>query len=673
MIRQIAARELWAHLHSLGFWLLLALAQVVVSWLTFAQLDVYAQISPQLVAAQSGLGINDLVIAPSLNSLGLLLLVVVPLLGLHGLAEERRSGRLAVLLSTPLSGPALVLGKWLGTSAAALLILLATLWIPASLAIGMQVDFQRLAIAASGLLLLVLFSGALSLAYAAFSRHVSAAATATLGTLLFLWLLDSLLSPSAEGYWLALNPHLQNILSGTLLLRDLGYFVLLCAGALGIAALRVALERDARITPRWRLLLFVTLSLACMLAAGTLLQRLDTRLASTQDTRIPQALEETLQALQGPVVITAYAPDIPLLRARIEKSLLPLQLRYRELELRYVDPQKQPHLAREQGIRNNGEMIIEGMGRRQHVRQPDLDSLALALARIARQGEPWVISLRGHGEALPDDRSARGLSALRDLLERQGYQVIDLDPLATTQIPRNAALLLVPGSARDYPPHVIEMLQLYLQDGGRLLWLHEGTNSAALHRLSGLATLPGQVVDPAARRAGLAERQVPLGDFPDRLLAQPPEQYAVLDGAVALSPAQSPDWDKLALLHSSSDAWNETASPEAPQRRDPLQGEQQGPLILGVALQREQARLVVLGDSDFVRNAALGVGGNRALALGLVNWLTGNRLATAQPADDIVITWTPRTGSLAALLHVLLLPALYLGIGLLLRWHRGRA
>ena len=56
MIRQIAARELRAHLHSLGFWLLLALAQVVVGWLTFAQLDVYAQISPQLVAAQSGLG-----------------------------------------------------------------------------------------------------------------------------------------------------------------------------------------------------------------------------------------------------------------------------------------------------------------------------------------------------------------------------------------------------------------------------------------------------------------------------------------------------------------------------------------------------------------------------------------------------------------------------------------
>jgi ABC-type transport system involved in multi-copper enzyme maturation permease subunit len=673
MIRWIAARELWSHLHNLGFWLLLALAQVVVGWLTFAQLDVYAQISPQLVAAQSGLGINDLVIAPSLNSLGLLLLVVVPLLGLHGLTEERRSGQLAVLLSTPLSGTALVLGKWLGTSAAALLILLAMLLIPTSLAFGMQVDFPRLAIATTGLLLLVLFSCALSLAFAAFSRHISAAATATLGTLLFLWLLDSLLSPSAAGYWLALNPHLQNILSGTLLLRDLGYFLLLGAGALGIAMLRVALERDARTTPHWRLLLFVTLSCACMLAAGTLSQRLDIRLASTQDTRIPQALEETLQALEGPVVITAYAPDIPLLRARIEKSLLPLQLRYRELELRYVDPQKQPHLAREQGIRHHGEMIIEGMGRRQHVRQPDLDSLAMALGRIARQGEPWVISLRGHGEASPDDRSPRGLSALRDVLERQGYRVIDLDPLSTTQIPRNTALLLVAGSRQDYPPHVTSMLQRYLQDDGRLLWLHEGANSAALQQLSGLATLPGRVVDPAAHRAGLAQRQVPLGDFPDQLLAQPPGQYAVLDGAVALAPGQSPGWRKLALLHSSGDAWNETAPPEAPQRRDPLHGEQQGPLVLGAALQRDQGRLVVLGDSDFVRNAALGAGGNRALALGLVNWLTGNRLATARPADDIAIEWSPRSGSLAALLHVLFLPVLYLGVGLLLRWHRRRA
>lgn len=673
MIKLIALRELRAHLSGLGFWLMLALAQVTVALLLFAQLEVYRQISPQLLAGQSSLGVNDLVIVPSLNSLGVLLLLLVPLLGMRAFAEERRSGHLAVLLSTPLPSTRLLLGKWLGNGLSGLLIVLTTVLIPISLAAGMQVDFARLAIGTLALTMLVFLACALTLAFSVFSRHAGTALAATLGCILLLWLLDSLLPPDSSAYWLALNPHLQNLLGGTVLLRDLGYFVLLSGAALGIAAVRLASDREPRVTQRWRLLSLLVLGIACLLAAGPLVERLQQRLLSAADRQIPQALEETLQALDGPVVITAYAADLPLLRARIAKTVQPLQLRYRDLELQYVDPQRQPQLARDLDIRENGEMVIEGMGRRQHVRRPDLQSLSLALGRIARHGEPWIVSLHGHGELQMNDRGGEGLSGLRGALEQQGYRIIELDPLTTAQLPENAAMVLVAAPRRSYPAHVVQLLDRYLHDDGRVLWLHEGTNNQALRQLSGVSTLPGRISEPLAARAALAPGQVPLSEFPASLLPQPPRQHAVLDGVVALSPAQSPDWQKTALLQTSADAWNETASLDVSPRRDPLLGEQQGPLNLALALQRAEARMLVIGDASFATNAGLGVGGNRTLALGLVNWLTGNRLATAKPADDIDITWNEQTGALIALLHLLVLPALFLGIGVLIRWQRERA
>ncbi len=267
MIRLIAARELQAHLHGVTFWLLLATAQVILAWLLFAQIDVYQQISAQLIAANAHLGVNDLVIAPTLNSLGILLLLITPLLGMHAVADERRSGHLQVLLSKPLKPYQLLLGKWLVNVAAALIVMIAGLLIPFTLIIGAPLDLQRFAIGTLGLAMLVVAGSALTLMYSSFSRHIPAVFAASIGSLLLLWLLDSLIPPHAAGYWLALNPHLQNTSAGILNLSDLGYFLLLGTAPLLIAGVGLSLVRGARPSGSLRLLLFIGLTLACLLSA----------------------------------------------------------------------------------------------------------------------------------------------------------------------------------------------------------------------------------------------------------------------------------------------------------------------------------------------------------------------------------------------------------------------
>ncbi len=70
-----------------------------------------------LRAAPIGLHINDLVIRPFLYNLGTLFLLFVPLLTMRGISEERRTGSLELLLSQPLRGGELLLGKYLGALA----------------------------------------------------------------------------------------------------------------------------------------------------------------------------------------------------------------------------------------------------------------------------------------------------------------------------------------------------------------------------------------------------------------------------------------------------------------------------------------------------------------------------------------------------------------------------
>ncbi len=67
-----------------------------------------------LQATPMGLHVNDMVIRPFLYNLGTLFLFFVPLLTMRGISEERRTGSLELLLSQPLRGGELLLGKYLG-------------------------------------------------------------------------------------------------------------------------------------------------------------------------------------------------------------------------------------------------------------------------------------------------------------------------------------------------------------------------------------------------------------------------------------------------------------------------------------------------------------------------------------------------------------------------------
>ncbi len=666
MIQHLLARELRARFTGSTFWLLAAGTWLILAWMLFAQLQVYQQIQPDLLAHQLPLGINDLLITPTLGTLALLLLPMVPLGGMSAIASERQQDRLPYLLATPLSLPALVLAKWLGILLPILALISALMALPASLALGMQVEWDRLAVAWATLALLAALLAGISLLCSALARRPASAMALALLVGGFLWLLDSFAPREAAWRWLALAPHLDPGLRGTLRLDDIAYFVLLTLATLAASGLVLLRERERA---RWQPLreaFALSLLLTALGLAADLSQRHNLTLYRVHP--LPKALLQALDALHGPVVVTAWAPDHPVLRAHIEKLIAPLQARYPQLRLRWIDPRREPQLAREAGVTREGELHIEGMGRSQRVLRPTPAALLRAFTRIARTGDPWIVVLQGHGEAALDHENPQGIGAWADALDELGYRVLGLAGNAT--IPDNAALVVVAAPRRALPAPTREALRRYLARGGHLFWLHEDDPSDNLQALLGLETLPGTLVsDTPQTGLGPARLGIRAGLAP--LLGSPPSAPLLLDGAHALLDPAENGWETVARLETPVATWNETKPGTA--HHDPLQGERKARHLVGLALRKDKAQVLILGDSDCARNALFGQAGNRAVLLGLVNWLTGNRLSTGTAAHDIAIDWSPETGTRIALTHLLALPLLWALTGLFIRWRRGRS
>ncbi len=224
-------------------WGLLALSCALFAWQFLIALDAFLLVAPKLGAVANAPGVTDLVALPLLRSTSGALLLLVPLVTMHSLAGERRAHTLPLLLAAGIGSLRIVLGKFIGAFGVVALVLAIALLMPLSLAFGSALDLGRLAVAASGLLLLAGALTAIGVACSAWTAHPVLAALAALviGSLLALLDVGARLRDVDHALinWLAMSSQLEPFLRGILDSSAVVYFVIVIVLALLFAARRL--------------------------------------------------------------------------------------------------------------------------------------------------------------------------------------------------------------------------------------------------------------------------------------------------------------------------------------------------------------------------------------------------------------------------------------------------
>jgi len=430
-----------------------------------------------------------------------------------------------------------------------------------------------------------------------------------------------------------------------------------------------------------RRLLFYGLLATCLILLARVGERhafgLD--LSAQRINSLSAAATRALDALPDGLQITAFVPDYPVQRAQLRQLFAPYLAHLPRARLEFVDPIREPGLAREYGVARHGEVHLASGARREVIAVPGRRAIDLALNRLALKGERWIVGLKGQGESGVDDTPG-GLGRFVAHVERLGYRFVTLDPRQLDEVPENTALLLVAGPRTTYADHSRSLVEGHIAAGGALLWLIDGPLPDFVGHDLGIELLPGIVVDAAAARYQLdSPDNAIVSELPAELSAGQAEGgVGVLKQARAMQLGERAAWRPRLLLHSSPRSWNETGDLRGEIARDPLLGEQAGPLTVGVVMGRRDGQagqdVAFIGSRYLVTNDQIGQAANMALAVGLVRWLTANRsLGDTPPAADLEIRWSPQFAGWLALGLMAALPAAYLAAGLWLRARRRRA
>jgi ABC-2 type transport system permease protein len=248
VIFRIAAFELRRLFISPLAWLLLAVIQFLAAMFFYVLLSRYLEATQPHGAH----GITEVVAAGMLQITGLVILMVSPFLTMHLFSDERRSGTINLLLSSPVSVTELVLGKYLGVIAFLFLTLAMIALMPLSLLPGTPLDTGMLAAGLLGLALLMLSIAAVGLFISTLTTQPVIAAGVTFGILFLLWIIH-IAGHSTHGaaasvfLWLSMLGHYNRLLGGLVSSVDVAYYLLLAAVFLALSIWRL----DAMRTHHW--------------------------------------------------------------------------------------------------------------------------------------------------------------------------------------------------------------------------------------------------------------------------------------------------------------------------------------------------------------------------------------------------------------------------------------
>ncbi len=446
--------------------------------------------------------------------------------------------------------------------------------------------------------------------------------------------------------------------------------------------------------------LMVLVTLGALVAINYIVHKKNQRWDLTERkvfTLSPQTLT-TLQGLKEKVRAIGFVPpDHPAYEA-LQESLARYQREAPDMfEYSFKDPRRHPDLATKYKLREGQTTVVLVRGEGSTESHTALNTiseqeLTNALIKLTKVSEQKVYVVVGHGEwplepvmPTPGQRNQRitSLSELKQQLAQEGYTTRELNLAGGTTVPRDAALVLIAGAKAPFTPPEVESLRKYLGAGGRVLYFAEAYGEPG-PELSKLLAEYGVELDKGV----VADAQFNSGSpyvvlsifYGNHEIARPLRQRQLnielpTARSLALLSTGLPEGVKVEpVLLTSPFGWVESTPDDKP---TPTQGEKAGQLTLVSASTRntstapdkrfDEARLVVVGDSELILDSNWGHEGNRNLVMNALGWATQQvDKITIRPPDRAASTLQLDAAMLSRIRFVStdVLPLTLLGVGL---------
>lgn len=249
MIAVLAQREFRTLFVSPLAWSILAVTQFILAFIFAALVESYLERQPQLMMLENVPGVTEQIVAPLYGATAWLLMMIVPLLTMRLVSEERRNHSLTLLLSAPVSMTEIIIGKFFGILSFLILIILLLSLMPLSLLLAGSLDLGHFVLLLIALILLTACFSALGLFLSTITDQPTVAAIGTYGALLLLWIIDigsqNVTSVEASGLltYLSMLRHFDALARGVFSTVDIAYFILFITLFLVLSIRRLDAER----------------------------------------------------------------------------------------------------------------------------------------------------------------------------------------------------------------------------------------------------------------------------------------------------------------------------------------------------------------------------------------------------------------------------------------------
>jgi ABC-type uncharacterized transport system involved in gliding motility auxiliary subunit len=365
-----------------------------------------------------------------------------------------------------------------------------------------------------------------------------------------------------------------------------------------------------------------------------------------------------------------------------------------KVKVKYVDPDKEPEVARADGVTSVPMATVTIGDRTEKASSIDEEGITGAFIRDIKNNTRTVCFVTGSGEHQLDDESRDGLSQLKTLLGKDSYETQSIDLVTQAAVPASCTAVVAAGPTHDYEQPEVDALKTFVENGGRAFFMLDpplkmgptsiADNAALTAVLSAWGVTPDKdlVLDlnPIGQIAGLGPQEPLVTTYN----TSQPIVASMRGTATAFPITQSltiagngkSTVDQLFSSSSSSLATTNLSSPEV-NVKDP--NNKKGPLVLAAAgtydtgKPNSEGRFAVIGSSIWATNRFLRFNGNGDLAANTINWLCSDEDLISirpKPPEERGLTLTQAQLAMVRLVSQFVLPLIVIVAGIVVWWKR---